>query len=148
MLHFAVSVAAAPDDAVANTPRSLSLPWFPALRNGHAAAGAEGHGGDLKPDRGLPALVLGEVDEAGDAADRGLGELGFADDAGEGLALLDVALDDGVEVFVRGEGVLVFLVGAELSAWGLGDAAFGDRRGRKAAGLPVGVHPVREAVDL
>src|SRR2546423_686917 len=64
-----------------------------AVGDRHAPVAAEGLAGDLDARRALAALVLGEVDQADDAVDVGLGEAA-RDQLLAAEVLLDVALDD------------------------------------------------------
>ena len=95
------------------------------MGDGQAAVAAERLGRDLDAGRGLTALVLVDVDHAHDALDRRL-VVAQGDDLGDAAILLDVLFDDGVENFVRRQGVLVQLARLEFGAGRFGDHGLGD----------------------
>jgi len=110
------------------------------LRDGHAAAEAEGAAGDFNAGGGLAALVFAAVDEANDAHDR-RGVEAFIDDLGGAFFLLHISEEDRVEQFIRWKGVLVGLVGAEFGAGDFVDAGLGDERAAGAGVDPAGHFP-------
>src|SRR4030042_2068509 len=89
------------------------LPLAVAVGDGEAAVAAEGAGGDLDAGRGLTPLVLVAVDQA-DPAPHPLFLEPHRQDIGEALVFFPVGLEDGGEDIVRGEALLVYLVGPQL----------------------------------
>src|SRR5579862_124176 len=109
------------------------------LRDGHAAAHAEGMARDLQTGNGLRPFVFIQIDLADDPPHRG-----FVKTAGDnippGNVLLHVKLEDAVEQIVRRQGVLIRLVRLQFGAWRFLDAGGGDD-------LPLPVDPGGEPVN-
>src|SRR5437763_10965422 len=80
---------------------------------------AEGLRGDANADRRLAALVLGEIDKSHDPCNY-LGVEAHLDQLACSVVALDVRLEDRVEHFVRGERLVVALVGSKLGRRRLG----------------------------
>lgn len=89
-------------------PEALRLVF---LGDGHFAAHAEGARGDFEAGGGLSAFVFVEGDAADDPFD-GVAIKAVCDDFLRGALFFHEEVKDGVEDFVRGEGVLIALVGA------------------------------------
>ena len=102
-----------------------SLFTLPAGLEGVVPAGAECFGGELDIGGALGAFIVVAGDHAGDFADDGFG-MPLGDDGFGGEVVLDVEFQDGVQLGVFGQGVLVFLSGAQLGGGGFGDGVFGD----------------------
>lgn len=119
------------------------MEWgFVLCGDGHAAAESERAAGDFEAWGGLSSFVLASVDHANDAEDGCLIETLLHDLCGSQV-LLDISVEDGVEEFIRREGVLVGLVWLQFGGWRLGDAVAGNQF------TPGGVVDVLgEAVDV
>ena len=114
------------------------------VRDGHASILAEGLGGDPDTGRGLTALVLGVVDEGGDA-DHELGVVSRAHDIGDRTVVEHERLEQWVEDVVGGQALVVALIGPQLRGRGLGEHRLGDEL-LPGSGIAVAAQPVDEGL--
>ena len=84
-----------------------------AVRDRYPPILAERLGAHAHAGRRLPALVLGEVDEAHDAIDEGSVVPG-CDELGAREVVLDVAAQDRVEHLIGRQRIVVALIGPQL----------------------------------
>src|SRR3990170_834502 len=104
----------------------LSRPVIVSVRYGHTPVLAERPWRYLYARRGLPPLVLAQVDHAGDL----FYQLPFKAQRDYLLyrfVVFDIGLQHLIEYIIRRQGVLVGLVGAKLGSGGLCENALGDK---------------------
>src|SRR5208337_4696006 len=107
--------------------------------NGDAPPHAEGLGGDLQARGRLPPFVLTAVNGPDHPPHR-VGLEAPVHNILVGTTLHQVIIHDPVQDFIRRQGILVFLVGAQLRRWGPPEDLSGDQ-------LPLPVKVVRQLVN-
>src|SRR6266545_4178367 len=95
------------------------------LRDRHSSPESKRAAGDFQPRRSLAALVLRAIDQADDLL-HDLGVVPFGDDLRRGELFFHVQIDYRIEKLIRRQRILVRLVGPQLGAGDLLDAARGD----------------------